>query len=115
MDEDVVDVDVDVDISEFVQAHPRAVSESEKGDVDVPISVNGDTEPVAKDVATQDTTRGPKRKRAQNSKTTSKKKRSLDATGVATNEETQKAKPRSSKVKGSKKVPVASSAPPRTT
>ena len=45
------DVDIDVDISEPVQTHPRAVSENEKG-MDVPVSVDGDFDPIAKGVAT---------------------------------------------------------------
>ena len=64
MDEHVVDVDVDCDISESVQTHPLAGLESEKGDVDVPVFVDNDTDPVAKDVTTQDTTRILKRKQA---------------------------------------------------
>ena len=115
MDEDVVDLDIDIDFFESVQAHPRAGSECEKGDVDVPIFVADDTDPVEKNVTTQDTTHPSKRKRAEDPKTASKKKRSQDATRVATQEATLKAKSRSGKCKASKKAPVASPAPSRTT
>ena len=98
-----------------VQANPRAVLDSEQGDVDVPVSINGDIDPVAKGVATQDTTQATKRKHAQGSTTAFKRKRSQDAIGVATHKETQKAKTRSSKAKASKKALVSSSAPPRAT
>ena len=75
MDEEVVDFDFDVDVSESVPTDPCAGSECKKGDVNFPIDVDDDTDPVEKDVATQDTTKPSKRKRAPDSNTTSKKKR----------------------------------------
>ena len=51
-----MDVDVDVDISESVQAHPCSVSDSQNGDMNIHVFVDGDIDPVAKGVATLDTT-----------------------------------------------------------
>ena len=81
------------------------MSESQQGDMNIHIFVDGDIDPIAKGVATPDTTQPTKRKHAQGSTPASKRKRSKDAIGVATREETQKAKTRSSKVKASKKDP----------